>query len=746
MSLPGLRSAGAALVLAGALVLTAIFLAQHRAEIASLGAASGAFAAVVRRYGVVGAAGAHTVAGVIAAALVVAAWYGLGQVLLRGLASLRHAGAGGRTPAVGALPVASACAIGAGVWSLVWFALGLVGGYRSGVALVAVACGLALVAVGGLRRTDTRSAAADDVNGRTPLSVAMQALVAFAMAAAAAGALAPPTAKDALQYHLALPKAFAAAGGLTDVPGNVANYFALGAEMHGLSAMLLGRLVSAEAGEVAFGAVMFAFLPLLLAAVFGWAREAGASREWAWLAAAMVSSAPTVVEVAGSGYVDLALALYVALAIRALARWSDMPEPSGLVELCLLLACALAIKLTAGFVVLFCALVVLLRSRAIGSDGSMGHRRLVAGLAAIALGSPWYLRTWVRTGSPVFPFFAHILPGRAPGWDPERSAMLVGFNAHYGGVDKGALDYLLTPLLLSVAGHREVAAAYEGVLGAAFLLGAVLVVWAFRRLGAPLRLVALAAGAFFLWWLASAQVLRYLFPALPLLAVATAGAGAVLTASTRAGGMLRWALAAPVAAGAVVTAAWLVADNPLLVAAGAEPRAAYLERRLEHYAYYRVINASLPRDATVWLVNMRRDTYHLERAYTGDYLFEDYTLRRWIEGATSGRDVQRCARDRGNTHVLIRHDVLFDPATSPLVRDDAPSVDNHARLERLRAFLADGTSVVRVDRRFALVELPTDEVRERATAVGHRPVAPSTAATDRIADRGNEGHCVLRSP
>ena len=369
---------------------------------------------------------------------------------------------------------------------------------------------------------------------------------------------------------------------------------------------------------MAFGAVMFAFLPLLLAAVFGWVREAGASREWAWLAAAMVASAPTVVEVAGSGYVDLALALYVALAIRALARWSDAPEPSALVLLCLLLACALAIKLTAGFVVLFCALVVLLRSRATGSDGAIGHRRLVAGLAAlagaIALGSPWYLRTWVRTGSPVFPFFAHILPGRAPGWDPERSAMLVGFNAHYGGVDKGPLDYLFTPLSLSVAGHREVAAAYEGVLGAAFLLGAVLVVWAFRRLGAPLRLVALAAGAFFLWWLASAQVLRYLFPALPLLAVATAGAGAALAASTRAGGMLRWALAAPVAAGAVVTAVWLVADNPLLVAAGAEPRAAYLERRLEHYPYYRVINASLPRDATVWLVNVRRDTYHLERA------------------------------------------------------------------------------------------------------------------------------------
>jgi hypothetical protein len=484
--------------------------------------------------------------------------------------------------------------------------------------------------------------------------------------------------------------------------------------------------VSPEAGEAAFGAVMFAFFPLLLAAVFGWAREAGASHEWSWVAAAMVASAPTVVEVAGSGYVDLALSLYVALAIRALARWSGAPEPSALAELALMLGFALATKLTAAFIVLFCALVILVRSRSPAPDA--GRRRLAAGLSAlagaIALGSPWYLRTWVRTGSPVFPFFAHILPGHAPGWDRERSAMLVRFNAHYGGVDKGPLDYLLSPLSLSLSGQREVAVAYEGVLGVAFLVGAGLAVWAFRRLDPSLRLAAVAAGAFFLWWLSAAQVLRYLFPALPLLAVATAGAGAILAAGDRAGGMLRWALAGPIAAGTLVTGIWLVADDPVLVAAGAEPRAAYLERRLEHYPYYRVIDASLPRDATVWLVNVRRDTYHLERPYAGDYLFEDYTLRRWIESAATGKDVQHCARDRGITHVLIRHDVLFDPALSPLVRDDAHPADNRARLERLRAFLADGTRVVRADRRFALVELPTDDTRGRATALGHRPVAP----------------------
>src|SRR5262249_20659791 len=155
-----------------------------------------------------------------------------------------------------------------------------------------------------------------------------------------------------------------------------------------------------------------------------------------------------------------------------------------------------------------------------------------------------------------------------------------------------------------------------------------------------------------------------------------------------------------------VSVAWFVADNPLLAATGAEPRAAYLERRLDYYPYYALIDRDLPRDAKVWLVDMRRDVYHLTRPYTGDYLFEDYTLRRWIEAAAPGRDAQERARAGGITHVLIRHDVLFDYAHSPLVDDRRSRAENAARLERLRSFLADGTQLLRSDRKFALVALP----------------------------------------
>jgi hypothetical protein len=547
------------------------------------------------------------------------------------------------------------------------------------------------------------------------------------VAAAFAAALAPPTAKDALQYHLALPKAFLAGGGLVDVPGNIANYFALGAEMHGVWAMLLGRLVSGRAGEAAFGAVMFAFFPLLLAAVYGWARERGLGRDWAWLAAAMVAGVPTLSEVAGSSYVDLPLALYVTLAVRGAARWWRTQDGASLAEAALALGFALAVKLTAAFAVLVFALIVLVRARRAAPGDAPGPGRLVPGLAALAgaaaLGCPWYLRTWARTGSPVFPFFANVWPGRAPGWDLERSSMLIGFNALYGGADKGPLDYLLTPLWLSLTGQREVAASYEGVLGVSFLVGAALIVWALARggLDAEMKVAAAAGGAFFAWWLASAQVLRYLFPALPLLAVAGAGAGAALAGGGIPGRPLRSALAVSIVAGEVVIAAWVAGDNPLLAATGAEPRAAYLDRRLDYYPYYRLINGALPADVRIWLVDMRRDTYHLERPCVGDYIFEDHTLRKWIEAAPAGGDVRRRALAAGITHVLIRHDILFDYARSPLVDDRHPRAENLARLERLRSFLGDGTRVLRADRKFALVELaPVSEL----VSPGRGPLPP----------------------
>ena len=76
----------------------------------------------------------------------------------------------------------------------------------------------------------------------------------------------------------------------------------------------------------------------------------------------------------------------------------------------------------------------------------------------------------------------------------------------------------------------------------------------------------------------------------------------------------------------------------------------YLTRNLDYYPYYQYLNTQTPPDAKVWLINMRRDTYYLDRPAVSDYLFEDWTLRQMVveyakpsgnksEGGRNGRAI-----------------------------------------------------------------------------------------------------------
>jgi hypothetical protein len=529
------------------------------------------------------------------------------------------------------------------------------------------------------------------------------ALVAIAVAAAGIAALAPPTAKDALQYHLALPKAFASAGRLIVAPENTASYFPLGVEMNGLWALLIGRVISARVGEAAFGATTFAFFPLVLLFVYGWAAERGLSRVWAALAAVIVATVPVAHDVAAGGSVDLALALYVSVGTRAAARWWATGDRRELPALALALGFALGVKALALFPFVVLALVALLGARRAGR-GAVAVSVTIA--AALALAAPWYVRTWALTGSPVFPFFLDVWPAYADGWGTARSVMFRSFNAAFGG-DKDLLGFLVLPFRLSLMGQREVPTLYESVLGVVFLAAVPIVAWAAWRRGLAddETITALVGGALFVWWAAAGQVMRYLLPALPLAAVVAVRAAATLATDPATARWLRASLLGPAVAALLVMLAWFVGDAPMLSVLGAETRTEYLARRLDYYPYYRIVNEELPADARVWLINVRRDTYHLERAYRGDYLFEDHTLRVAIQAGADADALRAWARAAGITHVFVRHDALFDYGRSGLVDDRLPESDNVTRLMRARDFLLEGTRVLKADRKFLLVAL-----------------------------------------
>jgi hypothetical protein len=177
------------------------------------------------------------------------------------------------------------------------------------------------------------------------------------------------------------------------------------------------------------------------------------------------------------------------------------------------------------------------------------------------------------------------------------------------------------------------------------------------------------------------------------------------------GRALRVLVLAAAALGLPVVVAWFLTLDPTRVVLGGEPRESFLARRLDYYPYYQMVNRDLPRTAKVWLIDMRRDTYHLDRPSFSDFIFEDYTLTRYVQAAASVEEIRARVRADGITHLLVRHDILLDYERSPVVDERRPHSENAAKLELMAAFFTQGTRVIKGDEKFWLIELPTDRPR-----------------------------------
>lgn len=642
-----------------------------------------------------------SIAGIIVAILVSLAWVGLGKQILR---SFDRGEAAGSSVF---LRLAKCAALGAAIWSTIWFLLGFVGAYRPAVAIGALAVGLVCFAIPANSLSLQVNQYLSWRKNATTKEWLLIALAGVPIILALIASLAPPIAKDTLLYHFSVPRAFIAQGGNALIEGNIASYLALGTEMHALWAMLLGDLLSIRSGEAAAGATTFLFFPLLLCAVFGWARQVGVSRLWSLIAVVMIATVPTVFHVASSGYVDLSLALYVALAVYCLTQWWRSFAAAPLILSGIFLGAALTVKLTAVIIAAAFALIILLRARSHPNPGKFIVNGLGVLVLAGAIASPWYLRTWSATGSPVFPFYMSIVKGSAPGWDIERSNLFQLMTAHYGGASDDPVNYLTAPLRLSLAAQPEDVVLYDGVLGATFLIGLPLLIWAAwkRSISNEVLIAAGVAGMIYIFWLFSSPQLRYLLPAIPLVAVAIVAAAGSADLGIRVRSAWKYSIVTASILACLTAVAWFCQKAPVRVVLGGESRDAYLTRNLDYIPYYQVLNGSTPEDAKVWLINMRRDTYYLDRPVFADYIFEDWTLKKLLWESQNTSELRAKAAAMDIKYVLTRYDFLFDYDKSTLVDDKKPRAENEAKLKIARDFILDPASTIKSDKKFSLIKI-----------------------------------------
>ncbi len=404
--------------------------------------------------------------------------------------------------------------------------------------------------------------------------------------------------------------------------------------------------------------------------------------------ALVVASTPLVGWLMQIGYVDLSTAAYGLLALWAFLAWRERPSARG-AALCGLMAGGMMATKMQGiplFGVLFAAILV---------QGVLGRIRprtqakslVAAGVAAFLVAGPWYIKTWVLTGNPVYPFAYDVFGGKywgeaeARGYDyhqkefgvgdlppePEYRALPAGERCFTG--PRAPLSLLLAPLNLTLNPvpftvlWRQGPRALLPVLlqfwvGPLYLLGLLVLagLWAVGRIrrragpeaarpstpGAVAVILCLFA-PLWAWWLISMQLSRYLLPSLLLLAPVVGYACSRIEA-----GLLR-ALPILWLATAVGMSAY-VASPAVAAMTGMLDREQYLGLMCQVYEPSATLNEVMPPDGKAILYGEPRG-YYIKR----DYLWGDPGHHRLIpyDELKSPAALITHLRRMGITHVLI---------------------------------------------------------------------------------------------
>ena len=495
-------------------------------------------------------------------------------------------------------------------------------------------------------------------------------------------AAAPPVHFDALVYHLELPQRFLAGGSLSAPADNPYWGLPLTGEMLYTLAMALGR--PQTAAVVGFGAALLACV-----GVFALASEFGRPAGWASLLALLAG--PSLAASSGWAYVDWWAALFGFALIAVVLRVDSSFQIRDAILAGVLAGFAGGVKYTAAIAVPagFLAIWAALPSR----------RGLRLGLVFLATGilllSPWLIKNWVITGSPLHPYL-----GGGEGTSVVRQ------GGYIDSIPAPPLaQSLLVPLAATLRGYEqgEGFASDIGPLLAGLLPGLVVLAAPVRRRLIPVTVFLLTGWAL---WAVASQVsgllvqTRLYFVLVPAWAILAGGGflglAQVSIGSVRLGRLVGALIALVVALGLVQQIRTTVQADPLSAVLGSQSSEEYLTRRLGGTYVAQLRLARLPPASKTLMLWEPRSFYCWPACIPDPWIDTWYVARRSIETPEA---ILQSWTAQGITHLL-----LFNAGVD-FVRANDPrySEGDWAALEQLLQDLTpietigDGYSLFRID-------------------------------------------------
>lgn len=442
------------------------------------------------------------------------------------------------------------------------------------------------------------------------------------------GALAPSDGRDwdGLSEHLAQAKTYLRHGRIDPLWYDHHSHFPNTTVMLYCAGLAFG-------GQGAAKLFHWGFAVLALLAAWNLARlridpKCGAATAW------VLASTPAIGWLATVGYVDLPSIFFCLAAAEALVSWRESNERRDLLRAGLLCGAAMTAKMQGVFTFAIFSLAVLFWTWRL-------RRRVVPfvyfGLLAVLVACPWYIKSYVTTGNPFYPFAYSIFGGKH--WSAEQARAYAYHHASFGygqlppesewqklpflakrfSGPRSPLAMLVAPFTLTLFPEYYDPRQPRLTAMALFSIGPMwlgLVPLALLLPRPRPRAVVYLAGlfvVFWLLWLQTTQLARYLLPWLALLAPI---AGHVLQNRLSAGGVSRRAFGMMTAAWSLVALwfLWMQIGPAAPVAVGLRPPSSYLADALDVYQPLDYINRFTPTSAKIGTYGEPR-LFYLDREY-----------------------------------------------------------------------------------------------------------------------------------
>ena len=474
--------------------------------------------------------------------------------------------------------------------------------------------------------------------------------------------LTPPTARDALIHHLAIPKLWLKNGGFYEMPWADFSYFPMNIDLLYMIPLYLQKDFLANFIHMGFGIatalLIYRYLNKRTGPISG------------LLGVLIFISTPIVFRLSTQAYVDLGLTFFSAASIFSFIRYRDggFKEFKWLLFSSLSMGIALGTKYNALVIWFFLTLwIVLITVRDTKNQRQALWNGAIYFLISGILFSPWLIKNIMLTGNPLYPLFK------------ESVSQMFSQNAHTNFFSMREVLYeenlwetLTIPVRMFFQGQDNSPRYFDGVLNPVLILLAPFSIADKSFMRDKLFFISFASffilTVFFLEGQAFGidQIVRYVLPVIPFLSIlAVMGMVAVWNRIRAFPVSLRNILTALFFSMVVLFMSinyfyiknYYQNINPGSYLWGKETRDEFIARHNSSYESIKYINTHTPENATIRLVFLAGRGYYLERKYSEGSVYGIGDMQRLVQ-AQDKRTFRNVLQSLDCTHLLIRTDLL----------------------------------------------------------------------------------------